>query len=56
MTRRVPNYSGLNIVNGFYRTKIPELTYTLRTFLQNTNRVYGIDMFFKFNIPGVGNV
>ena len=49
--RRVPNYSGLNIVNGFYRTKIPELTYTLSTFLQNTIRVYGVDMFFKFNIP-----
>lgn len=47
--RRVPNYSGLNIVNGFYRTKIPESTFTLNTFLQTSTRLYGVDMFFKLN-------
>ena len=47
--RRVPNYSGLNIVNGFYRTKIPDSTFTLSTFLQTSSRIYGVGMFFKLN-------
>ena len=47
--RRIPNYSGLNIINGFYKTKNPESTFPLQAFLQNAERVYGLKIFFKFN-------